>query len=358
MTIWQPEIASHVGPRYVAIADALASDIRERRLSPGDRLPTHRDLAYRLGVTVGTVTRAYGEAQRRGLIEGEIGRGTFVRGNLTQRGHAVQTAVTDAGFESRDVPVPLHVNFPTELDAIGEDGTLFSRALSEIAAAEDLGQLFNYQPHGGLARHREAACRFLRFQGIEATPDHVVITAGAQHAMFVALGTICEPGDVIVTEAMTWPGLRRLADFLRLRIQGLPMDEDGILPDALQAACQARKVTALYCVPNMHNPTTLTTPLQRRKELAEIAKARRADHRGRRLRILVDDGHHPFRPWRPSLACTSRAFQIHGARPAHRLSRIFGRRHDRLRRGDALHHLYGGPTDGGDRLALDRRWNR
>ena len=72
MTIWIPDLSSHRGPRYLAIADALATDIRSSRLSPGDRLPTHRELAYQLGVTVGTVTRAYGEAERRGLIGGEV----------------------------------------------------------------------------------------------------------------------------------------------------------------------------------------------------------------------------------------------------------------------------------------------
>src|SRR5690349_24750716 len=79
MTIWLPDLNGASGPRYAAIAEALATDIRAGRLPPGARLPTHRDLAWRLGVTVGTVSRAYAEAERRGLIGGEIGRGTFVK---------------------------------------------------------------------------------------------------------------------------------------------------------------------------------------------------------------------------------------------------------------------------------------
>src|SRR5215475_11206930 len=85
MTIWQPDLTQLPGPRYLAIVDALATDLRGGRLRDGDRLPTHRDLAYRLGVTVGTVTRAYAEAERRGLIRGEVGRGTYVRGDLVRR---------------------------------------------------------------------------------------------------------------------------------------------------------------------------------------------------------------------------------------------------------------------------------
>src|SRR5207245_9794263 len=80
MTSWAPEIRQRRGPRYLAIAEALAEDAGAGRLRPGARLPTHRELAHRLGLTVGTVTRAYAEAARRNLISGEVGRGTFVRG--------------------------------------------------------------------------------------------------------------------------------------------------------------------------------------------------------------------------------------------------------------------------------------
>src|SRR5215471_15803478 len=80
MTNWSPNLSQHSGPRYRAIADAMAADLQTGQLKPGDRLPTHRDLAYRLGVTVGTVTRAYAEAQRRGLLEGHVGRGSFLAG--------------------------------------------------------------------------------------------------------------------------------------------------------------------------------------------------------------------------------------------------------------------------------------
>ena len=79
MTMWTPDLRQRSGPRYLAIAEALADDAGGGRLRPGTRLPTHRDLADRLGVTVGTVTRAYAEATRRGLVSGEVGRGTFLR---------------------------------------------------------------------------------------------------------------------------------------------------------------------------------------------------------------------------------------------------------------------------------------
>jgi len=75
MTLWTPNLTGRSGPRYRAIADSLTDDVRAGRLREGTRLPTHRDLADALRVTVGTVSRAYSEAGRRGLIKGEVGRG-------------------------------------------------------------------------------------------------------------------------------------------------------------------------------------------------------------------------------------------------------------------------------------------
>jgi DNA-binding transcriptional MocR family regulator len=108
--------------------------------------------------------------------------------------------------------------------------------------------------------------------GVRVDPDRVLITAGAQHAVMVALGALTEPGDTVLTESLTWPGLRRMGDFLRFRVQGLPMDKDGILPDAFEAACRGRNIKALYCVTNLQNPTSIVVPELRRRELTEVAR--------------------------------------------------------------------------------------
>src|ERR687892_628566 len=79
MTIWTPDLAARSGPRYLALADAIEQDVVNGALVVGTRLPPQRDLAYRLGVTVGTVSRAYALVAARGLVTGEVGRGTFVR---------------------------------------------------------------------------------------------------------------------------------------------------------------------------------------------------------------------------------------------------------------------------------------
>ena len=81
MTMWIPNLDGRRGPKYRAIADAIDEQVQQGALRAGTRLPPHRDLADHLGVTVTTITRAYTEAARRGLISGHVGRGTFIRGN-------------------------------------------------------------------------------------------------------------------------------------------------------------------------------------------------------------------------------------------------------------------------------------
>src|SRR5690348_232297 len=125
MTSWQPDIGLRPGPRYRAIAEALAEDVRSGTLPAGTRLPTHRDLAWRLHVTVGTVSRAYAEAERRGLISGEVGRGTFVR--------AVAPAAPTLRFHADPAERNL-VDFRVNRPRATSEAPLTARALAELAA--------------------------------------------------------------------------------------------------------------------------------------------------------------------------------------------------------------------------------
>src|SRR6266571_3859355 len=131
MTIWLPDLAAHSGPRYLAIAEALAADVSSGTLKPASRMPTHRDLAERLGVTVGTVSRAYAEAAHRGLVSGEVGRGSFVRNEAPEFG--VPAAGTPQGL------VDLSVNHPptTKDETRGER---LGKTLAALARRSDLAR--------------------------------------------------------------------------------------------------------------------------------------------------------------------------------------------------------------------------
>lgn len=270
MTIWNPKLDDRKGPRYRAIVEALAEDFAAGELRQGARLPTHRDLAETLGVTVGTVSRAYAEAARRGLVSGEVGRGTFVRGGDDE---------TAPGSDVCD----LSQNHPPEPAARPQRGALVD-ALASLTASGDVGRLLDYPPAGGSAMDREAGASWIERAGLAVPPGDVLVCTGSQHGLTVVLATLLEPGDVLLTESLTYAGLQAVAGLLRLRLRGLALDAHGLRPDALEAACREGAAKALYLIPTLHNPTTALMPEARRREIAEVA--RRHD-----LRIVEDDVH-------------------------------------------------------------------
>ena len=259
MTNWKPEHLSPRGPVYLAIADALAADVHGGRLKPGERLPTHRALARSLGVNVVTVTRAYAEAARRGLVEGEVGRGTFVS-RVEPRSTVHLPLVPEP--EGR---IDFHFNLPCAepLDLDELYGELRDAGYDPLAA--------EYVPIGS-GSHREAGARWMTRAGVDADAERVVLTSGGQHAMSVAFTTLTDPGDTILTEELTYPGMKALASLLHLRTVPVALDAQGLRPEALELACRKSNPKALYCMPTLQNPTGIVWSEERRREIVEIAR--------------------------------------------------------------------------------------
>jgi DNA-binding transcriptional MocR family regulator len=258
--MWKPSFSHREQPLYLAIATAIAEDIASGKLADGERLPPQRDLADELKVALTTVTRAYTEAERRGLVSGEVGRGTFVRRMETfgvRRGAPEPTAI-DLTVNSLP-PFPL----ASELAA----------SMSRVFASGDRGHLLDYQLHHGHPRHRAAGAKYLRVSGLSVPAERVLVTAGAQHAMAVVFSTLTNPGDTILTAELTYSGMKSLANFLHVRLRGLAMDEEGIRPDALEAACATTDAKALYCMPTLQNPTAAVMSEQRRSEIVAVAES-------------------------------------------------------------------------------------
>ncbi|HET8726246.1 MAG TPA: PLP-dependent aminotransferase family protein [Alphaproteobacteria bacterium] len=261
--MWTPSLNDRPGPKYLRIADALAEDVYAGRLAAGDRLPTHRDLAWKLGVTVGTVSRAYAEAERRGLVVGEVGRGSFVRPG------ARSAATLDMPHEAGPQAIELGMNRPPSQINVPE----FAQALAEMSRSSDLANLMNYQAHTGRWEHRAAGAAWLSRRGLCVDADGVMLTSGAEHAVAAALMGLTDPGDVVLVENLTWSGVRAIASLQRLSLKPVAMDQDGLLPDAFEAACKTSGARMLYTMPTIHNPTTSIMPADRRAAIAEIARA-------------------------------------------------------------------------------------
>ncbi len=273
MTIWKPTLLDDV-PRYRAIADAIAHDLAEGRLRAGDRLPPHRDLADALGVTVGTVSRGYAEAERRGLTRGEVGRGTFLSG----------ASSLDPWPEpaSDSAIVDLSLSLPVSLP---EEGRALAETLRQIGSDGGADACLAYQSQSANAHQRSIASTWLKQLGLSVGADEVLVTAGSQHALNVVLSALFQPGQVVLTEALTYPSIKSQARAFGIRLRGVEMDEEGMCPDALERACRLEpRPAGLYLVPTLQNPTSAILPEERRLALARVA-----ENQG--LWIIEDDVH-------------------------------------------------------------------
>lgn len=258
---WVPTLIDREGPVYQRIVEALTADIASGRLHRGQQLPTHRALAKALGIDLTTVTRAYTEARRRGLTEGRVGQGTFVAESMSQDRHAA------AGPE-----FDLSMNLPPQPLEADLDGRLM-RGIAAIQREIGFSAHLTYREPAGSKAERGTAAEWLRSRIAGVHEDQLVICPGTQNALFNLLITLASPGDIVLTESLTYPGMKAAAAYTGVRLVGVPMDEKGILPDALRAACRQYKPKLVYLTPTIHNPTTATMPRARREEVAEILRA-------------------------------------------------------------------------------------
>lgn len=279
MTMWNPDLKLFSGPRYLAIVSAIAEAVERGHLRAGDKMPTHRDLADAVGVTTGTITRAYSEAAKRGLLVGETGRGTFVKANIFE--DAFPSVSSDENEElidfSLNIP-PLSVGDPL--------GKALTDTLSSLAERPGLSALFGYQPAPGVERHRAAGATWVERSGLSTDTQQVLICTGALHAMTVVFSTITNPGDSVFTESLTYPGMKNLAHLLHLRLKGLATDDEGIIPEAFERACRLDSARVLYTIPTLQNPLGLVMSAARRREIADIA----VEHNV----AIVEDNVHSF----------------------------------------------------------------
>jgi DNA-binding transcriptional MocR family regulator len=304
---WQPDISDRRGPRYRVIADRIADDIQEGRLSPGDRMPTHRELARQLGVTVGTITRAYAEAERRGLIAGHVGRGTFVnplrepsgaesgrQARSSQaayhpsdpvplaeaRSKAEGEAGTGSEAQSAAIPIPTipppDPNAPIDLSKLvpaqGPQALAVSSALAAVAGSVmAVGGYTNGKGEEAYGRASASVRSFLQENLQTEFSAQSVFTNSGRAAIYGVLAALVGPNEIVLTDASTYDGLRPIADLLGLRLEPVAGDRDGMLPESLELACWSSKANFLFLMPTLHNPTGITMPEARRQAIAELA---------------------------------------------------------------------------------------
>jgi DNA-binding transcriptional MocR family regulator len=245
------------------IADRIAADISGGRLRPGQRLPPQRAFARRHGIAASTVGRVYGELVRRGLVVGEVGRGTFVRATEpdAQPGRALTEA--DAGA----LPVNLELNYPS----VPGQSELLAPALAPLLRPDALAEaLRRPAAAGGTGAAREAVAGLLATGGWRPDPEGILFTGNARQAIAATLASLVRPGGRIGVEPLTYPLVREISARLGGTLVPLGCDERGPLPASVAAVHRTAPLSALYLQPTLHNPTSLTVDAERRAELADV----------------------------------------------------------------------------------------
>lgn len=283
MTSWLPSKDSLSRPAYRSLARCLIEAIEAGKVRPGERLPTHRALAFELGLSVQTISRAYAELARLGYLSGEVGRGSYLRSGPPD----ARTPWHRITGQEEIIDCSMLVPVTGEIHAERMAATL-------AGLADDLppATIFSFRPRATLERHCELARDWLARCGVRAEREQVLPTNGSTAAMTVALMTVSRPGDLVVTEEMGHHTLKSLANALGLRLAGLTIDERGLVPEAFEQACRAEAVKVLFLLPSGLNPTATMMPMERRRAVVEIA--RRHD-----VWIVENDAWGPLQPDRP-----------------------------------------------------------
>jgi len=243
---------------YRTIVDKIAAEIAGGTLRPGDRLPPQREFADRHGIAASTASRVYGELVRRGLVAGEVGRGTYVR--------AAAASAFTLGEPSSE-----RVNLEINLPVLPGQAELLGRSLAPLvkrrSVLDTALQAANVTGSPG-ARHIVAA--FLSRRRWSANPDGICFTGNGKQALAATIAALVPAGERLGVEAITYSMVKVLAARLGIQLVPLAMDEHGIRPDALAAAQRKTPMRAIYCQPTLHNPLGMTMPVKRRADIAAL----------------------------------------------------------------------------------------
>lgn len=291
----QPQ--SHV-PLYVQLRDQLRALVHAGDLRPGDRIPASRELATMLGVHRTTVANAYAELESEGLIQGHVGRGTFIRGNgnglkltpppppvLNGNGHALRWELLFADERGEEILSRLTASAP--VDALS---FVMARPAEEFFPIEELQlcvnavlrreakEVLNPGPSDGYAPLKEALLELLHAEGIAAKDENLLITDGCQQALDLISKAFVRPGDSVILENPAYPGAIAIFNGARARCLGVPVRTQaepgsslGLDLEALEASLAANRIKLILLTPDFHNPTGTSMPLASRRKVLELA---------------------------------------------------------------------------------------
>lgn len=276
-------------PLYAQIRDQIRERITTGALKVGERIEASRELAKRLGVHRTTVGNAYADLGAEGLIQGTVGRGTFVSpmaSTLKESGRIARRASNDFFWSSffsnehRDDALgrlmancmtPGMISFATAHGSLDLTPVDLVRRATDAVLRREGAMILQYGSSDGYPPLRKYLQGHLRRDGIPAELDEILITNGCQQSLDLLRRSLLNPGDTVVCENPTYTGLWQIFQSPGIRLIGIPVREEGMDLDFLAAVLEQSKVKLILSSPNFQNPTGRTMPLAARKKLLELA---------------------------------------------------------------------------------------
>jgi DNA-binding transcriptional MocR family regulator len=257
---WKPTLDKREEHLYQTLAGQLEFDIAAGVLKPGTKLPPQRELADYLDINLSTVAKAIKVCAQKGLLTATVGSGTYVAYNT----------LTSARLLSENRGADIVDMGATVPDASGND--ILTEMLRKMAGESRAEKLFCYHQPSENLWQKEAAVSLMRYCGHHTEQDRILFANGGQNALTGVLAALFKRGQRIAVDAHTYPGIKTAASMLGILLEPVPQDEYGTDPNALELVCKNKKVNGIYIIPACHNPTTITMPQERRREIAQIAK--------------------------------------------------------------------------------------
>jgi len=245
---------------YTALVDEIAAAIAAGRLKAGERLPPQREFAYERGIAASTAARVYAELLRRGLVVGEVGRGTFVAGEAAPLPALRQ--------EPPDGRIDLEFNFPT----LPDQAALMAKSLAAWQRPATLGAALSPVTQRRLAEAARAGASFLSSDRWRPRPENFLFAGSGRQAIAAAVSALVPVGGRLAVEAVTYPMIKGIAARLGVTLVPIAMDGEGVRPDALAKAYRAGAPGAVYLQPVMHNPLGHSMSESRRAEIIRLAR--------------------------------------------------------------------------------------
>lgn len=269
---WKPNKALLKFPIYISLAELLEQDILSGRLPPKTKLPPQRELADFLDVNLSTITRAFKLCETKGLIYAAVGSGTYVSPNAALPNPDIQEI---AEYIDLGLIKPYY-----QFNSIVADTT------RTILQGPKSDKLFEFSFTLGTTYHKQVAQKWLTNFQITVAMEDIILTSGTQNALAIALLSLFRSGDKIATDSYTYSNFITLAKQLNIQLIPIEDDEQGMLPEELEKQSKLHDIKGIYLMPSCTNPTGVTMPLERRKDISKIIRNQNM--------ILIEDDTYGF----------------------------------------------------------------